>query len=165
MGTGLGCGIIIGGQIYRGKGCYAGEIWNIPIENGDILENTVSIRAMKAYYRERGGRDLEPHEIYELYSQGDRTAAEAFELYGRAVGRVVATVMSFLDPDRIALGGGLAGSFPAFKESMFAVIEKSWGGQVCERIVPAELSNDAAIIGAAAVIKDKLAKDSDPCIG
>ena len=30
LGTGIGCGIIIGGSLYRGAGNYAGEIWNIP---------------------------------------------------------------------------------------------------------------------------------------
>lgn len=153
LGTGLGLGIIIDGKLYRGERYNAGEIWNIPIENGKILEDIASIRGLKAIYKELSGLDAEPHEIHEKLVNGDKEAVASFNRYGEAVGRTAIIVLSFLDPERIAVGGGIAKSFKAFQEGMFRVVGKTSGKEAAKKIVPAGLLDKAAILGAAALIE------------
>ena len=159
LGTGLGCGIIIDGWIYRGKQYFAGEIWNIPCDNGTILEDSVAIGGLKTIYKELSGNDLEPQSLYEKYLKGDQKAIDAFDRYGEAVGMVAVMILSFLDPEKIAIGGGISQSFNAFRKGLFRVVEKTWGKEATDKIVPAELSSKAAIIGAAALVKDELIKN------
>ncbi|MFC1651445.1 ROK family protein, partial [Candidatus Latescibacterota bacterium] len=156
LGTGLGCGIIIDGSIYRGSHYCSGEIWNIPAGKGRTLEDTVSIEGLKGIYRELSGCELEPDEIYKKYLDGDTVSVETFERYGEAVGNVMVAVLSFLDPEKIAVGGGIAKSFQAFWNGMTGVVEKSWGTDAAGKIVPAKLSNKAAIIGAAALFESSM---------
>jgi glucokinase len=149
LGTGLGCGIIIEGNIYRGSRYCAGEIWNIPAGDGRTYEDTVSIDGLKRIYRELSGNELEPEDIYGKYLGGDDISVKTFERYGEALGTVMTAVLSFLDPEKIAVGGGIAQALPAFENSMNSVVEKSWGNDGVSKIVPAQLSSKAAIIGAA----------------
>ncbi|MBT4483654.1 MAG: ROK family protein [Candidatus Latescibacteria bacterium] len=155
LGTGLGCGIIIDGKIYRGEHYCAGEIWNIPY-TGTTLEESVSIDGLKAIYREISGNDLEPDALYEKFLDGDREIVQAFERYGKAVGNVMVMVLSFIDPEKIAIGGGLSQSFDAFRDGMAGIVEKNWGKDSVGKIVPAELSSKAAILGVVVLLKDYL---------
>ena len=149
LGTGIGCGIIVEGDMYRGSHYCAGEIWNIPAGDGRTYEDTVSINGLKGIYRDLSGNELEPDEIYGKYLDGDENSAKTFERYGEAVGTVMVAVLSFLDPEKIAVGGGIAQSLPAFENGMNRVVEKIWGKDGVKKIVPAQLSSKAAIIGAA----------------
>jgi glucokinase len=149
LGTGLGCGIIIDGAIYRGRNSYAGEIWNIPLPDGRVLEETVSIEGLKRLAREVMGDEIEPPTLHERFLAGDRTASETFDRYGEAVGWVMNILISTLDPERIALGGGLSKAFNAFEYGMRRVVERTWGDGDSRRIVPAALSDRAAVLGAA----------------
>ncbi len=149
LGTGLGCGVIIDGRIYRGAGSYSGEIWNIPYGECGTLEESVSIAALKCLVRELTGEETEPHELFTRFQSGDPAAAKVFGRYGERVGRVMVMLLSVLDPDRIALGGGLSRAFDAFRGSMRSVVETTWGVSGADRIVPAELSDRAAVLGAA----------------
>ncbi len=161
LGTGLGCGIIIDGRVYRGSRSFAGEIWNIPLADNQILEQAVSIKALQEDYGQCTGHSVPPQEIFERFRAGEEAAKAVFERFGAAVGRVAVMVLSFLDPKRIALGGGLAGAFEAFEPSMSAVVQATWGKTAGEKIVRAQLSDRAAVIGAAAMIRDHFASQSD----
>jgi glucokinase len=158
LGTGLGCGIVIGGKLYRGAGNYAGEIWNIPWHNGKTLEDEVSIGGLRAMYRDLTGVEADPRVMYDRFSDGDFSAAAAFNRFGEALGQVAVMLISTLDPERIALGGGLSRAFDAFRDSMFRMVEKTWGADGARRIVPAELSGRAAVIGAAALVEEYIGR-------
>ena len=127
LGTGLGCGIIIDGAIYRGKGSFSGEIWNIPLESGGVLEDSVSIGGLKRIARDITGDETEPHILYKRFLEGDASAANVFGLYGERVGWVMTMLMSVLDPERIALGGGLSRAFDAFSGGLRRVVERTLG--------------------------------------
>ena len=156
LGTGLGFGLIFDGKLYRGIGTGAVEIWNFPFENGTTLEDSTAIRGLKSFYREMSGIDREPEEIYERFREGDPTAAASFDRYGEAVGRAAAMVLCILDLEKIAIGGGIARAYDAFREGMLRIVEKTHGKQAVQRIVPATLSDKAAIIGAAALVREKV---------
>lgn len=158
LGTGLGCGIIIGGKLYRGTGNYAGEIWNIPWCNGRILENEVSIGGLRAMYRDMAGVEIDPRDMYDRFRDGDSTAAAVFDRFGKALGQVAVMLISTLDPERIALGGGLSRAYDAFRDGMLRTVEKTWGAEGGRRIVQTELSGRAAVIGAAALAEEYIGR-------
>ncbi len=152
LGTGLGCGIMIGGHVYRGETLWGGEIWNIPYGgSGMSFEEVSSIRGLKKLYRELGGEDIEPDGIHARFLSGESTARLAFEQYGKIVGSICATVFCLLDPAKIAIGGGLSRAWDAFAPAMKELVGKTVGARAEKRIVPALLSEDAAIIGAASL--------------
>ncbi|MCE5249675.1 ROK family protein [bacterium] len=154
LGTGLGCGIIVDGKIYRGSSYGEGEIWNIPWNDGLMLEDRVGLRGLKAICKSITGSDIEPSALYERYRDGDKQAGEIFDRYGETVGAVMVMILSTLDPERIAIGGGIAKAFDAFRDGMARNVEKSWGKDAPRKIVPAALSSRAAILGAAALIEE-----------
>jgi glucokinase len=158
LGTGLGCGIIIGGKLYRGAGNYAGEIWNIPWHHGKIMEDEVSIGGLRAVYLDLTGIEADPRVMYDRFLDGDPSAAATFNRFGEALGQIAVMLISTLDPERIALGGGLSRAFDAFRDSMFRTVEKTWGADGGRRIVTAELSGRAAVIGAAALAEEYIGR-------
>jgi glucokinase len=149
LGTGLGCGIIINGELYRGSRYAAGEIWNIPLDSGILLEESVSVGGLKAICGKISGEEIEPYVLHRRFIDGDIKAAEIFERYGEALGRAAVIVLSLLDPDKIAIGGGIARSFTAFHGGLARTVEKNWGKEGAEKIVPAALLERAAVLGAA----------------
>jgi len=151
LGTGLGCGVVIGGSLYRGYRCEAGEIWKIPFGRLGSLEKGTSAGGLTAIYERVSGLVLEPEEIHKRFRNGEKEAAVAFERYGEEVGGVVVMLLSLLDPERVAIGGGLARSFDAFREALFGVVDGVCGKGWRERVVPASLSDRAAVIGAASL--------------
>jgi len=151
LGTGLGCGIVIGGSLYRGYRCEAGEIWKIPFGRFGSLEKGTSAGGLTAMYERLSGLVLEPEEIHGRFRDGERDAAVAFERYGEEVGGVVVMLLSLLDLERVAIGGGLARSFDAFGDALFRVVDDVCGRECRERVVPAALSDRAAVIGAASL--------------
>lgn len=154
LGTGLGCGVMIDGKLVRGARYFAGEIWNLPVDDGVLLEDIVSIEALKCLSGACMGRRIEPRELFERYCAGEPEARDAWRQYGQAVGRVVAMVLAFLDPERVVIGGGIAGAFEAFRESMIEVIEPVYGAGAAAVVRKAQLSEHAAVLGAGLLAKD-----------
>ena len=154
LGTGLGCGIVLDGTLYRGSGYCAGEIWNIPFGATTVLEDTVSLDKMAALSETVTGITFEPETLLKRHREGLPDAVEIFDRYGEAVGQIMVMVLSFLDPEKIALGGGISMAFEAFHDGMARVVEKTWGEMAADKIVPAELSYRAALLGAALLAKE-----------
>ena len=154
LGTGLGCGIIVEGSLVRGARYAAGEIWNVPTSDGTILEDTVSIEALIDLTEKHMGSRIEPHELFSLYRTGTTGAISVWHRYGRAVGRVVTMVLTLFDPERIVIGGGIASAFEAFREGMIEEVSPVYDDVAADIIQPTQLSERAAIIGAAMLAKD-----------
>jgi glucokinase-like ROK family protein len=131
IGTGIGGGIIADGRLYRGtQGC-AGDIGHICVDpdgpvcscgNRGCLEARAAAPAI-ALMAERCARDgLSPNlsgvlgergeisakDVGEAASRGDYHALEIIRESGRLVGRVLATLVSTLNPSLIVIGGGVA---------------------------------------------------------
>jgi len=152
LGTGLGCGLIVDGSIYRGAKYWGGEIWNIPYgDSGASFEYMSSISGLETLFIALGGDELDPEAMYARFKEGDKIAANAFELYGERIGRIIATVFCMLDPGMIAVGGGLSRAYDAFSGSMMKIVKESVGERAIGRVVRAALIEDAAIIGAASL--------------
>ena len=170
LGTGVGGGLILDGQLYRGSQLGAGEIGQMTIDphglpghygNFGALEkyvgnNQIAQRA-QALYRESGltksEEECSPLALEQLANSGDAVAREVWEEVGFHLGATLCDVVWLLNPDRIVIGGGVAKA----GEYVFGPIRKTIAERTMKifheklEIVPAVLGNDAGIIGSAAL--------------
>lgn len=168
VGTGLGSGIILEGELWEGKGGFAGELGHITVNpeglrcgcgNTGCLETEVSAPALVRNYLDFSGKPgpLTAKEVYLLARKGDEAARKSFKRCGYFLGIALGTVINFLNPEKIIIGGGVmkSGSWllkPAIDEARRRAIAPAFA--TCE-IKKASLGNDAGLIGAAAWARHK----------
>ncbi|GAB6273539.1 MAG: glucokinase [Peptococcaceae bacterium] len=177
VGTGIGGGLILNGQIYHGAGFGAGELGHMTIEpngrpcncgNKGCLETLASGNAMvqKALDLVKNGRGqsflaavkgepqkISPYLIAKLAAAGDKEALSVLEAAGTALGIGLANVINLLNPSLVILGGGaLKVGRPYWKamekEVLRRALQAAWR-QV--RIVPAGLGDRSGLFGAIAL--------------
>jgi len=171
LGTGVGGGLILNGQLHRGANLGAGEIGHMHYDpkgpaaiygNTGAIEKIVGnreiIERMEAIY----GSDFpnaSPARLTEMAHSGDARANALWEAIGTEIGIVLSDVVWLLNPDAIVLGGGVARA----GELIFAPIRRAIAGRTASvfhqnlAIVPAALGNDAGIVGSAALAEDAIA--------
>jgi glucokinase-like ROK family protein len=131
VGTGIGCGIHLGGSVYRGIDGCAGDIGHIQVDahgpmcscgNAGCLEALFSgsalardaLAAARAgtspalAERLSAGGGITARDVAEGAAEGDVTCIRLIRDGGRRVGGVLATLVSFANPSMIVIGGGLA---------------------------------------------------------
>lgn len=117
LGTGFGCGVVLDGKLLLGDNAAGGDIWCFRNKKYPqfIVEESVSIRAVKRVYSEYSGDRAErsPKEIFDIaegMTTGDRNAAvKTFEELGEAAGDAIAAAVTIVD-GIIVIGGGLSGA-------------------------------------------------------
>jgi fructokinase len=124
LGTGVGGGIAIGGEILGGANAIAGEWghnplpWPMPDEiagplcwcgRSGCIETFLSGPALAADHRRHSGQDLDPPEIAGAAESGDPDCQATLMRYMHRLARGLATVINLIDPDAIVLGGGISG--------------------------------------------------------
>jgi glucokinase len=147
LGTGLGGGLILNGQLYEGVGTGAGEFGFLPYKES-TLEDYCSGRFFQREYGIPGKEAA-------LRSQNnDPEARQMFVEFGKHLGRAIRMIAHALAPEAVALGGSVSQSFPLFEKSMRDEIHRFPYGHVVEqlKVVPA-LSRDIALVGAASLIR------------
>lgn len=172
LGTGLGSGIVIGGKIWSGAHGVAGELGHIMYRQGGVpctcgahgcLERYASATALIRIGKEAAARHPESalHRVEEgrfnaktvidAARAGDAAAAEAFDEYTDHLAGGIVTIISFLDPELIVLGGGVsrAGDFLLAPVRRKVKERKFFKTLPAGEVVIASLGNDAGIIGAA----------------
>jgi len=118
VATGIGAGIIAGGQLQRGAQGSAGDMGHVRVprsadsvheadEERD-LEDLASGSAIAASLRAQGIDAETSRDVTELVRTGNIAAIEALRQAGRDVGEVLATVVNLLNPSIIVLGGSIA---------------------------------------------------------
>ena len=117
LGTGLGFGIVINGDIYTGAHGLAAEYAISPMESGN-WETKVSIRAIKELAKKHIKKDLEPLDIFEMAVNGDPKAINVWDDFGENLGLVLSHFINMIDPDKISIGGGISGAFKFFESKM-----------------------------------------------
>ena len=117
LGTGFGGGIVINDELLIGDNSCGGDIWCYRNKKypDQIIETSVSIRAVKRVYRDLSGDRSErsPHDIFDI-AEGNRSgdskaAATAFAELGEMAGDAVCHAITAVD-GLVVVGGGLAGA-------------------------------------------------------
>lgn len=179
LGTGVGCGVVIGGDLYRGVSGCAGDIGHICVDdNGPIctcgnvgcLEALFSGAALSrdALAAARSGRSdylarrleeagtLTAADVADAAEAGDAAAHAMVREGGRRLGLMLASLISFFNPGLVVIGGGLAG----IGHSLLAEIRSTAYRTSLPLatgnlpIVLSELGDRAGVIGAARLISD-----------
>lgn len=109
LGTGLGFGTIISGQIYRGSHWAAGEVCSLPLEDGHVLEDYLSGR----YFTQSLGTST-VQEAVQRARIGDQRAVDAWHLFGQKLAWLLTMAGLLIDPDMFVLGGSLSCAYDLF---------------------------------------------------
>jgi glucokinase len=151
LGTGVGCGVMIGGRLYRGAGKQAGEVWSIPVR-GHPLEYFLSGAGVVRAYAAAGGRTeagLDAAGLAARARNGDQAALAAWRGFGEDLAFLCQCVMALLDPEVIVIGGSLSRARTVYEP----VLAERLPGRAA-RLRASELGPAAGVIGAAALNMD-----------
>jgi glucokinase-like ROK family protein len=182
VGTGIGAGLVSGGQLHRGaQGC-AGDVGHVATSEGQAVVcrcgNTGCLEAVaggaalardaaaaaesgdSAYLRDlaAAGRTLTARDVSEGAAHGDATCRQLLTRSGTLIGRTLAQLVNFFNPSLIVIGGGVAEAGDVFLAAIRqAVYSRSLPLATRDlRIARSPLSNFAGLSGAAAVVTDEL---------
>jgi glucokinase len=167
LGTGLGCGLILKGTLFRGISGYAGEFGHTVVEPGGrpcacgnigCLETRVSAKGIVGTAQEAGfhGGDFTAEDVYNAAVRGDKLAMEVFKETGRYLGIACSNLINLLNPQAIVIGGGVMASADLLLDSAREEVARralAPSARDCA-IVQSLLWPDAGIIGAAMLARD-----------
>jgi len=166
LGTGIGGGIIIQGRLYRGSSYAAGEIGHIPINEIGPRCNCKGMACIESYIgnqrilnqaRRLFQRAVSLEELSRLAKKKNKMAVGIWQEAGRKLGIALTGVINLLDPDCIIIGGGVANAGRVLFASIKNTIKKrTMFPQVsCVKIFQARLGEDAGMLGAAILAKER----------
>jgi len=154
LGTGFGFGIIFNQKVYEGATGTAAEIARNPYLGSTLERDYVSGSGLSRMYAERTKEDVAGPEISRRAENGETEAIDAFKEFGEHLGYSFAWFVNILDPDFIVVGGSIAQNWKFFNESMFETLYAyiNPGPKDHLQVIPSELGEAAAIIGAAGLL-------------
>ena len=177
LGTGVGSGIVINGQLVYGHDGFAGELGHVIVrkQNGrtcgcgrtGCLEAYASAtgvartareflerRKEDSLLRQIPANEITSKDVYEAAVAGDKLAQEIFEFTGSILGEAFADFVSFSAPEAIILFGGLSRAGDLIMTPIIDAMERNllaiWKGKI--KVIFSELKeSDAAVLGASAL--------------
>lgn len=174
LGTGVGGGIVAGGNVVRGAAGYGGEIGHMTVDPNGPRCRCGSRGCLEAYAGAYGivrsareaargargkvrlkrhprARTLTARDVLDAARRGDPVGREAARVAGEHLGIAIASLLNLLNPSVVVIGGGVGGSFdvlaPYVRRSVtrFAFADTAKAA----RIERSRLGNDAAVVGVA----------------
>ena len=159
IGTGIGGGVILNNQLFRGENFVAGEFGHILIKKGEF-EQFASTTALIRLVKERTGKILNGKEIFDLEKKEIVEYQEVISEWIENLTDGLSSIIYCFNPANIILGGGVIGQgeplINRIKNSLF----KKIGSQFKEKlnIIQAKLGNNAGMIGASYLLLEKFNK-------
>jgi predicted NBD/HSP70 family sugar kinase len=157
VGSGVGMGLVVDGQIRRGAHGAAGEICYLPLgadpydEANQVrgpFEEAAAGRGILRRYAEAGGTAADVPEVFAAAAAGDQAARDVIEEEGRLLALAIAGVASVLDPQLAVLGGGIGA-----REEILPPVQR-WLARLMRDPVEVRttlLGHRASLVGALAV--------------
>ena len=177
LGTGVGSGIVINGQMVYGHDGFAGELGHVIVKrnNGRICgcgrtgcleaycsatgvartaREFLEIRSDDSLLRNLEVDTITSKDVYDAAVQGDKLAKEIFEYTGKILGEALADFVAFSSPEAFILFGGLTKSGDLIMKPVKNALDKNilpiYRGKV--KLLLSELKeSDAAVLGASAL--------------
>ncbi|GAA4241023.1 ROK family glucokinase [Actinomadura meridiana] len=182
VGTGIGGGVIVNGDLFRGATGLGGEVGHTIINPGGgnrcgcgafgCLETEASGTALRRLGREAAARnpdgaiarlavggEVTGEIVTRAAKDGDPTARTLFEELGTWLGLGIASIVNNFEPEIVILGGGLVDVGELLLAPAQAAYQRHVVGRDVRRLpplVPAALGPEAGVIGAAALALDEL---------
>ena len=121
LGTGVGMGLVLNGELYRGGGGGAGEVGYLPLAGTDVrdpssrrrgpLDAAGSAAGVVDTARRLGMRSpLTAKKVFAEARKGDRTALKVVKIEAGRIALAIAAVAAVVDPELVILGGGVGGN-------------------------------------------------------
>jgi predicted NBD/HSP70 family sugar kinase len=163
IGTGIGMGLVLGGQLRRGVHGVAGEIAFMPLSEGSgadetdarrrgELEASASAAAVVRAARRAGIRgQVTARKVFDAAARGDARASAVVAEEARLVAKAICVVITVVDPELIVLGGGI-GQAPGFADAVSGALQS---------LAPARPAVRVSALGSDAVVDGCLAAGSD----
>ncbi len=176
LGTGVGSGIVINGQLVYGHDGFAGELGHVVVNRegracgcgrkgcletycsatgvARTAREFLAARTEPSLLREIPAEEIVSKDVYDAAVQGDKLALDIFEYTGTILGQALADFIAFSSPEAIVLFGGLAKSgdyiMKPVQKAMEANVLKIYAGKT--KLLLSQLKDaDAAVLGASAL--------------
>jgi glucokinase len=173
LGTGVGGGLIVGGQLVHGRNGMAAELGHVAVEPAGLPCDCGAHGCLEAYASSSGIRKLIEQQLApgrrlpQSYidkdgnfsvrgltheaQRGDRVALRAFATAGHYLGIAIASFLNTFNPDLIVVGGGVAGALRFMRRTMRAQVRARAFAAIAAdaRIVRAALGPTGGVVGAA----------------
>lgn len=163
LGTGIGGGLVIGGQLYPGANGFAGEIGHVNLDPSadapscgcgkrGCLETYAGTKGLIRKFREAGGGDAENIKVIaDSARRGEAAGVATMEMMGLALGHGLANIQNVLDLNALVFTGGISRSFDLIESYIRRGLrERSFSEPLAEvPLVISELGPQAGVIGAA----------------
>ncbi len=175
LGTGIGGGIVVGGRLWRGDAGRAGELGHTVVDvdgprcacgGRGCVEAYASATGIRRLWTAMGGRARRAtapavEDLAARARRGDARALGAFAAAGQAFGAAIATWINVLDIRTIVVGGGVAGALDLLLPAARAELDGRLFGMdpASVRIVRGALGDDAGVLGAALIARER--RDAD----
>jgi predicted NBD/HSP70 family sugar kinase/biotin operon repressor len=170
LSEGIGGGVIVDGRIYLGRAGAAGELGHIVVDpdgqvcrcgNRGCLATVAGAAALTAALRQIHGPQMTVDELITLAHDGDPGAGRLIADAGQAVGRVLASMCSLLDPELVIIGGELAPAGRPLLDSITTSLER-WISPASGHypVVLGELGAKAEVLGAIALAMSDVADET-----
>ncbi len=182
VGTGVGCGIVVDGQVYRGANGSAGDIGHIRVDDEGPVCSCGNVGCLEAHFSGAAlardatdaagaGRSdwladrlasvgvLTGADVAAAVAAGDQVWVELVRDGGQRLGLLLAGLVSFFNPGMVVLGGGVAAGLghPLLAELRSVVYRRSLPLATGNLpIVLSDLGSQAGVIGAARMVSDSV---------
>jgi glucokinase len=178
-GTGIGGGVVIDGKVLRGVNNAAGELGHVTVKAGgprcncggkghlEALASKTAIVREIARRASKGEKtivdpdDARSGDLAAAYKKGDKLAVKAIDRAAKYLGIGIASIANTVNPALVVLGGGLT---EALGEPFVRKVEQEVRGRPMNaatddlKVVQSELGDDAGIIGAALIARERAAR-------
>lgn len=162
MGSGVGGGIVVNGEVLNGRQGIAGE-WghNFLDESGGncycgrigCVEKVISGRNLEQYFKEQTGQDRKLKDLYQAHLAGnDEQASMLINRLIHFFGKGIANVINILDPDVIILGGGVGNIDLLYTEGVEEVKKHVFNTRMDTVFLKPTLGDSAGVFGAAFLV-------------
>ena len=178
LGTGLGGGIILNGKMFNGGMNHGVELGHAYLVDGGEPCTCGNLGCMEAYcaasaltrdgrramqahpesmLTEQTGGDpgkITPKLVTDCAKAGDAAAKAVFDTYIEHLSSACASVYNILDPEVLAIGGGLSAAGPFLFDPLQEKVSEKCFYATRGKLVPAVLGNEAGMVGAALLARD-----------
>ncbi|GEL15240.1 ROK family protein [Pediococcus cellicola] len=164
IGTGIGGGLIINDQIYRGGHGMAGELGMMSVMNvstdthleyNSLNFTGATVGGLLRYYNNHSDSPAidDARVIYQLAAQQDKLALASLDFFYTALAKGIINLMVALDPEIVLIGGGISANSQFMAGLQDKIADLKYRNQDIRNlnfaeVKPAKLRNDAGIIGA-----------------
>jgi predicted NBD/HSP70 family sugar kinase len=155
MGTGVGGGIVVNGQILKGHHGIGGEWGHMFLDNEGTdcyygrhgcVETIISGTALEKFFFEKTG---EAKKLKDILESDDDVSVEIHHRLITFFGKAVGQIINVIDPDVIVIGGGL-GQIPfLYTEGVNEIAQHIFNDKFSTPVVPPILGDSAGVFGAA----------------